>query len=73
MPILLHSLPHNINPKGTPHMFSAHKSISEFASQESDVGWGIGFAWDMDGEDASLLVSIGPPGRVERTLRSLKG
>ena len=54
-------------------MFSAHKSISEFASQESDVGWGIGFAWDMDGEGAYLLVRIGSPGRVEKTLRSLKG
>ena len=54
-------------------MFSAHKSISEFASQESDVGWGIGFAWDMDGEGVYLLVRIGSPGRVEKTLRSLKG
>ena len=54
-------------------MFSAHKCISEFASQESDMGLGIGFAWDMDGEDASLLVRTGPPRRVEKTLRSLKG
>lgn len=31
------------------------------------MGWGIGFAWDMDGEDASLLVRTGPPGRAEKT------